>query len=168
LPRLLASQRVLRLRLGCWLHPRTTSLRDAAQAWAFVSACWLTRTAGLLLLLGALGVGFSLPLALLFLCTSAAAAALPLGPGGAATQAGAGAAVQALGVIAGGSILVSAAAWRTGLRIAPRLHGKSVGGSRLIVPHARFSSPLRAGAISIGRHSPPRTFQGGVGTISRE
>jgi hypothetical protein len=160
LPRLLASERVLRLRLGCWLRPRTTSLREASRAWAFVSACWLTRTAGLLLLLGAVGVGFSLQLALLYVCTSAAAAALPLGPGGAATQAGAGAAVlvasgaglsdavavavsvQGLGVIAGGSILILAAAWRAGVRIAPRVSG---GGSRLIVARRLLLAPARPG-----------------------
>jgi uncharacterized membrane protein YbhN (UPF0104 family) len=139
LPRLLASRRFLPLRLGRWLRPRTTSFREAAQAWALVSTCWLMRTAGVVLLLGTLGVGFSLPLALLFLCASSAAAALPIGPGGAATQAGAGAAVliasgagaseavavaiavQALGIIAGGSILLFAAAWRTCLWATTRI-----------------------------------------------
>jgi uncharacterized membrane protein YbhN (UPF0104 family) len=138
LPQLAASKRFLRFRLGRWLRPRTTSLRAAAHAWVLLSANWLARTVGLLLLLGALGVGFSLPLALIFLCASSAAAALPVGPGSAATQAGAGAAVliasgvgapeavgvavavQALGVLAGGSILLFATAWRTSLRLAPR------------------------------------------------
>jgi hypothetical protein len=137
LPRVATSRQLLRFRLGRWLRPRTTSLRDASQAWALVSACWLTRAVGLLLLLGALGVGFSFTLALLFLCTSSAAAALPAGPGGAATQAGAGAAVliasgvgvseafavavavQALGMLVGGSIFLFAAAWGTGLRLTP-------------------------------------------------
>jgi uncharacterized membrane protein YbhN (UPF0104 family) len=141
LPRLAASEWLLRFRLGQWLKPRTTSWRSAAQAWALVSANWLTRIVGLLLLLGALGVGFSLPLALVFLCASAAAAALPVGPGAAATQASAGAAVliasgvsvpgavgvaiavQALGVLAGGSILLFATAWRTSARLAPRFRG---------------------------------------------
>jgi uncharacterized membrane protein YbhN (UPF0104 family) len=139
LPRLVASRRLLRLRLGGWLRPRTTAFRDAAQAWVLVSVCWLARTAGLLLLFGALGAGFSLSLALLFLCATSAAAALPVGPGGAATQAGAGAAVliasgagasdavamavavQALGIVAGGSILLFAATWRTGLWLATRI-----------------------------------------------
>ena len=86
------------------------------------------------LVLGALGVGYSFTLALLFLCATSAASALPLGPGAIATQAGAGAAVliasgvgvsdavgvalavQAVGMVVGGSILVFAAAWSTGCR----------------------------------------------------
>jgi uncharacterized membrane protein YbhN (UPF0104 family) len=137
LPRIATSRRVLRFRLGRWLRPRTTSFREASLAWALVSACWLTRVAGLVLLLGALGVGFSFTLALLFLCASSAAAALPVGPGGTATQVGAGAAVligsgagiseavgvavavQAVGILVGASIFLLATAWRTGLRLAP-------------------------------------------------
>jgi hypothetical protein len=138
LPWIVASRRLLRFRLGRWLRPRTTSVRAASLAWVLVSACWLTRALGLLLLLGALGVGFSFTLALSFLCASSAAAALPVGPGGTATQVGAGTAVliasgvglseavgvalavQALGILVGASILLSATAWRTGLRLAPR------------------------------------------------
>ena len=137
LPRLAASQRALRFRLGRWLGPRTTSRRAALQAWAFVSACWLVRAVALFLLLGTLGVGFSFPLALLFLCAGAAAAALPVGPAGAATQVGASGAaliasgvgasqalvvavsVGALGVLSGGAILLFAVAWRTGLSLVP-------------------------------------------------
>jgi len=140
LPRMAASRRLLRFRLGRWLRPRTTSVREASLAWALVTACWLTRAVGLVLLLGAFGVGFSFTLALLFLCASSAAAALPVGPGGTATQAGAGAAVlivygvgvseavgvavavQAIGILVGGSIFLFATAWRTGLRLAPRYH----------------------------------------------
>ncbi len=138
LPRLAASRRLLRFRLGRWLHPRTPSPRETLHAWALLSACWLTRVVGLLLILVALGVGFSLTLVLLFLCVSSAASALPLGPGGSATQAGAGAAVliasgvgaseavgvavavQAIGILAGGSIFLVAAASRIRLRPAPR------------------------------------------------
>lgn len=136
LPRLAGSERFLRFRLGRWLSPRTTPLRGALKAWAFVSACWLVRVAALFLLLGALGLGFSLPLALLFLCAGAAATALPIGPAGAATQAGASVAVliasgvgasqavgvaiaaQVLGVLTGGAVFLFAAVWRTGLRRA--------------------------------------------------
>jgi hypothetical protein len=135
LPHLAASRPVARFRLGRWLRPRTTSLREACEAWAFVSACWLTRAAGLCVLFGALGLGFSLTLALLFLCASSAVAALPIGPGGTATQVGAGAAVliasgvgvseslgvavasQAVGILVGGSIFLVAAAWRTASRL---------------------------------------------------
>ena len=55
LPRLAASRRALRFRLGRWLSPRTTSRRAAAQSWALVSACWLVRAVALFLLMGALG-----------------------------------------------------------------------------------------------------------------
>jgi uncharacterized membrane protein YbhN (UPF0104 family) len=134
LPRLAASRRALRFRLGRWLSPRTTSRRAASQAWGLVSACWLVRAVALFLLLGTLGVGFSFPLALLFLCAGAAAAALPIGPAGAATQVGVGGAalvasgvgaskalavavsVGALGVFSGGAIFLFAVAWRTGRR----------------------------------------------------
>jgi hypothetical protein len=86
----------------------------------------------LFILLGTLGLSYSVPLALLFLCAGAAAAALPIGPAGAATQAGAGTAalaasgigasqalaasvsVGALGVFSGAAVLLFAFAWRTG------------------------------------------------------
>jgi uncharacterized membrane protein YbhN (UPF0104 family) len=136
LPRLAATKRFLRFRLGRWLNPRTTSRRLASQAWALVSACWLVRAAAFFLLLGGLGIGFSFPLALLFLCAGAAAAALPIGPAGAATQVGAGAAaliatgigtsqalaaavaVGILGVLSGAAVLLVAVVWRTGLLLA--------------------------------------------------
>ena len=136
LPHLAAHRRVLRFRLGRWVSPRTTSLRGASQAWALVSACWLVRAVALCVLLGALGLGYSFALALLFLCGGAAAAALPIGPAGAATQAGAGAAVliasgvgasqaisvavasQALGMLSGGAILLFATLWRGCLGLA--------------------------------------------------
>jgi uncharacterized membrane protein YbhN (UPF0104 family) len=137
LPRLAATKQALRFRLGRWLGPRTTSRRAASQAWALVSACWLVRAVAVFLLLGTLGVGFSFPLALLFLCAGAAAAALPIGPAGAATQIGASGAalvasgvgasqalavavsVGALGVFSGGAILLFAVAWRSGVSLAP-------------------------------------------------
>lgn len=138
LPRLARSKRLRSFRISSWLRPRSVSLQDATQAWALVSAAWVTRVLGLVLLLGAFGVGFSFTLALLFLCTSSAAAALPVGPGGAAMQAAAGAAVliasgvgvseavgvavavQTMGMLVGGSIFLAATAWRTGVRLAAR------------------------------------------------
>jgi uncharacterized membrane protein YbhN (UPF0104 family) len=135
LPRLAASRQALRFRLGRWLSPRTTSRRAASEAWALVSACWLLRAVALFLLLGTLGVGFSFPLALLFLCAGAAAAALPIGPAGAATQVGASGAaliasgvggsqalavavsVGALGIFTGAAIFLAAIAWRIGLSL---------------------------------------------------
>jgi hypothetical protein len=87
------------------------------------------------LLLGALGVGFSFALAVLYLSAGAAVGALP-GPAG-ATKAGAGAAAlmasgvgasqaldvalagQALAVLCGVAILLYAAAWHLRTRLAP-------------------------------------------------
>jgi uncharacterized membrane protein YbhN (UPF0104 family) len=93
LPRLAATRHAARFRAGRWLAGRTTSPRLASQACLLVSACWAVRAIAVFLLLGTLGIGFSLPLALLFLCAGAAAAAVPIGPAGAATQVGAGAAL---------------------------------------------------------------------------
>jgi uncharacterized membrane protein YbhN (UPF0104 family) len=135
LPRLAASRHALRFRLGRWVSPRTTSLRRASEAWGLVSACWLVRAVAVFLLLGTLGVGFSFPLALLFLCAGAAAAALPIGPAGAATQAAAGTAalvaagvgasealatavsVGVLGVLSGIAVLAFVVAWRAGMSL---------------------------------------------------
>jgi uncharacterized membrane protein YbhN (UPF0104 family) len=138
LPRLAGSKRALRFRLGRWLSPRTTSLYRATQAWAYVFGCWLVRGVATFILLGTLGLSYSFPLALLFLCAGAAAAALPIGPAGAATQAGAGTAalaasgvggsqalaasvsVGALGVFSGAAVLLFAVAWRTGRSLSLR------------------------------------------------
>ena len=138
LPRVAASRRTLRFRLGRWVSPRTTSPRRASEAWAFVSACWLARAVASFLLLGALGVGYSISLALLFLCAGAAAAALPVGLAGAATQAGAGGAalvatgvagaealrvavsIGVLGVLTGTAVLAAAVVWRSAAALLPR------------------------------------------------
>ena len=138
LPRVAASRRTLRFRLGRWVSPRTTSPRRASEAWAFVSACWLARAVASFLLLGALGVGYSISLALLFLCAGAAAAALPVGLAGAATQAGAGGAalvatgvagtealrvavsIGVLGVLTGTAVLAAAVVWRIAAALLPR------------------------------------------------
>jgi len=129
----------VRFRLGRWLSLRTTPVRGATEAWALVSARWLVRAVALFLLLGTLGIGFSFPLALLFLCAGAAAAALPIGPAGAAIQAGASGAalvatgiatsqalsvavsVGALWVLSGTAIFLFAVAWRTGRSLLRRL-----------------------------------------------
>lgn len=136
LPRLTASGRLIRFRIARWLGERVIPPRDAWQAWVLVLASWLTRAFGLFLLLHALGVAFSLPLAIAFLCAAAASGALPIAPAGAATQAGAGAALlmasgvgtanavsfavgaQALLILAGASVLVFAALWHGGKRLA--------------------------------------------------
>ena len=122
-------------RLGRWLGTHTTSRQDSTHAWAIVSASWVVRALALYVLLGALGLGHSFPLALLFLTASAGAAVLPVGPAGTATQVGAGAAVlaaagvpvsqaiafglaaQALIVLAGAAVVVLAGAWEARLRL---------------------------------------------------
>ena len=142
LPFLAGTRRLLRLRLGRWLRPRTVSLRDASGACALACAHWFLRAVGLLLILGTLGVGFSLPLAMLFLCAGAVVGVLPIAPaGGAAMQAGAGAGIliasgvgasqaievavagQALGALGGVAILVFSAFRRVRrpvtVRVAP-------------------------------------------------
>ena len=101
------------------------------EAWALVSASWLVRATALTLLLAALGLGFTFPLAMMFLCAGAAAAALPIALGGAATQIGAGAtllivsgigttealgfalAAQTLLILSGAAVLFLAVTWKT-------------------------------------------------------
>ena len=73
--------------------------RDAFLAWLFLLGCWTTRAIGSMLLLAALGVGFSPTLALVVLCLAAAASLIPITSGGAIANVGATAAVLlALGV----------------------------------------------------------------------
>ncbi len=140
MPRIAASRRLLRYRIGRWVNPRTTSLRHASEAWALVSACWIVRAVAFFLLLAAFGVGWSLPLALLLLCTGAAAAALPVGLAGTATQVGAGGAaliatgvdatraldvavsIGVLGVVTGTAVFVAAILWRGAVSLRPLAH----------------------------------------------
>ena len=102
---------VLRFRLGRWLASRGHCNRRAAAALFFISISWALRGTAVFLLLEALSLRGSFPLALAFLCASAASAALPIAPAGAATQAGAGAAIlMASGVHAGDAVAFSVAA----------------------------------------------------------
>jgi hypothetical protein len=138
MPRILASGRLIRFRIARWISTRTTPIRDARQAWLLVFASWLTRAVGLYLLLAAMGISISFPLAIGFLCAAAASGALPIAPAGAATQAGAGAAMlvasgvatqqavafaisaQALLILAGAGVVVFAGLLHTGQRLALR------------------------------------------------
>ncbi|MGH3004654.1 MAG: lysylphosphatidylglycerol synthase domain-containing protein [Gaiellaceae bacterium] len=138
LPRLTASSRLIRFRIARWMNERALCPRDAWKAWVLVLASWLTRALGLFVLLAALGVTISLPLAIAFLCAAAASGALPVAPAGAATQAGAGAAIliasgisaaqavsfavaaQALLIVAGAAVLAFAAVCHGGNRLALR------------------------------------------------
>jgi uncharacterized membrane protein YbhN (UPF0104 family) len=133
LPRLAASARLARLRLVRWLVPRAAPLREASQASALVFASWLVRVTALVLLLETLGIGFSIPLAIMFVCAGAASGAIPFGPAGAATQVGAGTtllvvsgvdgssalgfalAAQGLMILAGAAVFLFAVAWRSGV-----------------------------------------------------
>jgi uncharacterized membrane protein YbhN (UPF0104 family) len=136
LPRVSRCGRLQRFRLIRWVSGNTACAGESTRAWAIVSASWLARATALYILLGAVGIGHSFPLALLFLCASAAASVLPLGPAGAATQAGSGAAVlafagvpvsnavafalaaQALLVLAAAAVVVAGGAWEARLRLA--------------------------------------------------
>jgi hypothetical protein len=129
LPRLAANRRLLRYRVGRWLSPRTSSVRNASAIAALLSVCWLFRAAAAMLLLSALGVGFSFSLAVLFLCAGKAAGALPGGQasaGGAvliASGVGGATAIdvavsgQALAVLCGVAMLLFAAVWLIGARL---------------------------------------------------
>jgi uncharacterized membrane protein YbhN (UPF0104 family) len=97
LPRLVHLPQVVRFRVVRWAHEHTTTPRDAMKAWVFVMVSWFLRMAAILVLLDALALESSVPLALGFICASAAAAALPIAPGGAVAQLGAGAAILAAG-----------------------------------------------------------------------
>jgi uncharacterized membrane protein YbhN (UPF0104 family) len=140
LPRLARTGVVLRFRAGRWLSEHTHCTREAWAAWLLISVSWALRGTAVFLLLNALSVRGSFPLALAFLCASAASAALPIAPAGAATQAGAGAAIlalsgvgtaqaiafsvaaQALVVVTGAAVVLLIAAWHLALRVRrPRL-----------------------------------------------
>src|SRR5256714_301542 len=93
LPRIAQLSFVGRWKVGRWLKDHTACARSASQAWFLISVSWALRGLAVFVLLNALSVGASFTLALAFLCASAASAALPIAPAGAATQAGAGAAI---------------------------------------------------------------------------
>ena len=78
--------------------------------WLLISVSWALRGTAVFLLFDALSMRSSFPLALAFLCASAASAALPIAPAGAATQAGAGAAILIVGGIPKGQALAFAVA----------------------------------------------------------
>jgi uncharacterized membrane protein YbhN (UPF0104 family) len=135
LPRLTRSRRLVHFRVVRWLRMHCACPREATKAWLLVSASWSLRALALYVLLAALGVGWSFGLALLFLCATAASTALPIAPAGAATQAGAGAAIlavagvntshavafavsaQALVILAGAMVVLLAAVWEARLRL---------------------------------------------------
>jgi uncharacterized membrane protein YbhN (UPF0104 family) len=110
LPRLARLGFVSRWKVGRWLKDHTACPRSASQAWFLISVSWALRGVAVFVLFNALAIGASFPLALAFLCASAASAALPIAPAGAATQAGAGAAILIVGGIPKGEALAFAVA----------------------------------------------------------
>ena len=93
LPRLVLHRRVERFKFVGWLAEHAASPREAANAWGLVAVSWVFRVLAVFVLLDALSVGTSMPLAMGFLCASASAAALPIAPAGGVAQVGAGAAI---------------------------------------------------------------------------
>jgi hypothetical protein len=135
LPRLAAGRLFQRFRAGRWIGEHTHCTKEAWAAGILISFSWALRGTAVFLLLNALSLRGSFPLALGFLCASAASAALPIGPAGAVTQAGAGAAIlyasgvptaqaitfsvaaQALVVVTGAAVVLLIAAWHLALRV---------------------------------------------------
>ena len=110
LPRIARLSFVTRWKVGRWLKDHTACAWSASQAWFLISVSWALRGVAVFVLLNALSVGASFTLALAFLCATAASAALPIAPAGAATQAGAGAAILIIGGIPKGQALAFAVA----------------------------------------------------------
>jgi uncharacterized membrane protein YbhN (UPF0104 family) len=138
-PKFAGMRRVMKYRIGRWLSEHTQCRKESLAALFLISVSWALRGTAVFLLLNALALRGSFPLALGFLCASAASAAVPIGPAGAAMQAGAGAtllylsgvpkaealafsvAAQALVVVTGAAVILLVAGWQVGIRIRPRL-----------------------------------------------
>jgi hypothetical protein len=97
LPRLVLHRRLERFKFVRWCGEHAAPPREAANAWMLVVVSWVLRVLAVFVLLDALSVGTSFPLAMAFLCASASAAALPIAPAGGVAQAGAGAAILVMG-----------------------------------------------------------------------
>ncbi len=137
LPRLAQLRWVARFRVAGWVAEHATAPREAACAWVGVATSWGLRAVSVFLLLAALGLGGDFALALAFLCASSASAVLPIAPAGAATQAGAGAAIliasgvhteqaiafgiaaQALVIAVGAACVMAMGVWHAHGRLAP-------------------------------------------------
>jgi uncharacterized membrane protein YbhN (UPF0104 family) len=137
LPRIAGLRFVTRFKVGRWLQEHCACRRSASEAWFLISVSWALRGLAVFVLLNALSVGGSMTLAFAFLCASAASAALPIAPAGAATQAGAGAAIlivsgipktdavafavaaQALVIVVGAAVVAAAGLWHLSVRLRP-------------------------------------------------
>jgi Lysylphosphatidylglycerol synthase TM region len=140
LPKLAAWHRLSRFRFARWVAEHTHCTREAWAAWVLISFSWALRGTAVFLLLNALAMGHAtFPVALAFLCATAASAALPIAPAGAATQAGAGAAiliatgaptteaiafsvaVQAMVIVTGAAVVLLITTWHLATRVRTRL-----------------------------------------------
>jgi uncharacterized membrane protein YbhN (UPF0104 family) len=128
-----------RFRMAGWVAEHATPRREAVYAWSGVALSWVLRGLAIVVLLAALGFGLDVALALAFLCASSASAVLPIAPAGAATQAGAGAAIliasgvhadravafgiaaQASVILAGAVFVLALGAWHAQGRLRPLL-----------------------------------------------
>jgi uncharacterized membrane protein YbhN (UPF0104 family) len=135
LPRIARLGFVRKWKVGRWLQEHVACRRSASQAWFLISVSWALRGLAVFVLLNALAIGGSFPLALAFLCASAASASLPIAPAGAATQAGAGAAIlivagipkgqalafavaaQGLVILVGAAVVAAAGVWALAARL---------------------------------------------------
>jgi len=145
LPRIASLAFVTRFKVGRWLREHAACRRSASEAWFLISVSWALRAVAVFVLLNALSVGSSMPLALAFLCASAASASLPIAPAGAATQAGAGAAIlivsgipkgeavafavaaQALVIVVGAGVVTIAGLWHLSARFRPARSAAATG-----------------------------------------
>jgi hypothetical protein len=139
LARIASHRFVARFRLASWVAEHAAPRREAVYAWSGVAVSWVLRGLAIAVLLAALGFGVDIALALAFLCASSASAVLPIAPAGAATQAGAGAAIliasgvhtdqavafgiaaQASVILAGALFVVALGAWHAQGRLRPLL-----------------------------------------------
>ena len=173
LPKFAGMRRVMSTASAAGSREHTQCRKESLAALLLISVSWALRGTAVFLLLNALALRGSFPLALGFLCASAASAAVPIGPAGAAMQAGAGAtllalsgvpkadavafavAAQALVVVTGAAVMLLIAAWHVGVRVRPRracgcVLTKSLprtSASPAIAPRTR-RTPRRAGSRS--------------------
>ena len=145
LPRLVLHRRVARFKFVCWVAEHTTTPQEATRAWLLVVVSWVLRVAAVFVLLDALSVGTSLPLALGFLCASASAAALPIAPAGGVAQAGAGAAL----LVSAGVHASEAAAFAVAAQGMIVLAGAGVLVMTTMLHVARSRLPLRLTRLSV-------------------
>src|SRR5947199_7249574 len=137
LPKIAKMAFVSRWKVGRWLKDHTACPRSASEAWFLISISWALRGLAVFVLLNALASGGSFSLALAFVCASAASAAPPIAPAGAATQAGAGAAILIVGgvpkaeafafavaaqgmvILVGAALVAAAGVWMLVTRLRP-------------------------------------------------